>query len=81
MTLAPPTPLELPHGWPNAAWESDPETEPRQLTHAVWPGHRVALCGLLTTVTGGAWPTAGAPWQLPRMRCAYCAQAVARELD
>lgn len=81
MTLTAPASLTLPHGWPLAAWESDPVGEPRQLTHAVWPGHRVALCGLATSITGSAWPSAGEPWLLPRMRCPRCAQAVALELD
>ena len=81
MTLTTRPPLSLPSGWPRAAWVSDPGDEPRQLTHAVWPGHRVALCGLLTTVTGGAWPSDGAPWLLPRMRCPLCARAIAREID
>ena len=81
MTLTAPPPPTLPFGWPVAAWVSDPAREPRQLTHAVWPGHRVALCGLLTTVTGPDWPSPGQPWHLPRMRCPLCARALAAELD
>ena len=80
MTLTAPSSLATPHGWPLAAWTADPGVEVRQLTHAVWPGHRVALCGLLTAITGSAWPTDGEPWLLPRMRCPRCAQAVAREV-
>ncbi|MHA3703350.1 hypothetical protein ACXR2U_14315 [Jatrophihabitans sp. YIM 134969] len=79
MTLTAPSPVSLPFGWPVVGWQTDPASEPRQLTHAVWPGHRVALCGLVTEVTGGAWPTAGERWPFPRMRCARCAVAVERE--
>jgi hypothetical protein len=80
VSLTAPAPLDLPHGWPLAAWQSDPVRETRQLTHAVWPGHSVALCGLVTTVTGEEWPAVGEPWLLPRMRCSYCHHAVVREL-
>lgn len=58
------------------AWAAPPGRDPRELTHAVDPGGRVALCGVRTTVTGGAWPDTRAGYDPVSAWCATCARQV-----
>lgn len=60
---------------PIKGWCEDPQAVRQQLTHAVEPGHLVALCGVRVIYTGDSWV------EFTRLgRCAVCRNA-ARGLD
>jgi hypothetical protein len=58
---------------PLKGWAEDPRMVVRQVTHAVEPGHLVALCGVRVAHLGDPWT------EVTRLgRCNVCRQVVAR---
>jgi hypothetical protein len=59
---------------PSKGWREDPAANPRQLTHAVEPGHTIAFCGMHVDISGDPWLSNAT--RAPLTRCPVCATAV-----
>ncbi len=62
-------------------WVSPPSENRHQLTHAVDPGFRIALCGVSTAARAGTWPVDATLWDSPLGRCPTCARVVYGSAD